>query len=137
WWSWQRLDSWGVPVSDGARVSRIDVLGLMFPVLFLVTMCAVAARLLVLALGPLRTVSRTWPASLFLAVRRVARDRAAVIGMVMASALATGVFGYAATIQRSMDATLEAKALVYLGSDVVVRSPLDEQLPADLAARST
>jgi putative ABC transport system permease protein len=137
WASWRQLDSWGVPVSDGARVSRIDVLGLMFPVLFLTTMVAVVARLMVAALRPLRAASRTWPAPLFLAVRRVARDRAAVIGMVTASALATGVFGYAATIQRSMDATLEAKALVYLGSDVVVRPPLDEELPADLAERST
>ena len=135
--SFARLDEWGVPVSRGATASRIDVLGLMFPVLFLATMVAVVARVLGLALGPLRAISRDWPSSLFLAVRRVARYRAAAIGMVAASALATGVFGYAATIQRSMDATLEAKALVYLGSDVVVRVPEGEQVPDGLAGRST
>jgi putative ABC transport system permease protein len=135
--SYRRLDEWGVPVSSGARVSRIDVVGLMFPVLFLATMVAVAARLLVLALGPIRSISRGWPSSMFLAVRRVARYRAAVIGMVAASALATGVFAYAATIQRSMEATLEAKALVFLGSDVVVRIPDDEPIPEALAGRST
>ena len=32
-----RLGEWGVPVSRGADVSRIDVVGLMFPVLFLTT----------------------------------------------------------------------------------------------------
>jgi putative ABC transport system permease protein len=135
--SYRRLDEWGVPVSSGARVSRIDVVGLMFPVLFLATMVAVAARVLVLGLRPLRSISRDWPSSVFLAVRRVARYRAAVIGMVAASALATGVFAYAATIQRSMEATLEAKELIYLGSDVVVRVPQDEPVPDALAGRST
>ena len=135
--SWRRLDVSGVPVSSGATASPVDVLGLMFPVLFLATTVAVAGRVLVLALGPLRAVSRDWPSALFLAVRRVARYRAAVVGMVAASALATGVIGYAATIQRSMDATLEAKTLVYLGSDVVVRLPPDEPVPAALAGRAT
>ncbi len=135
--SFMRLDEWGVPVSHGANVTRVDVVGLMFPVLFLTTMVAVVSRLLVLALGPLRTVSRDWPSSMFLAVRRVARYRTAVIGMVAASAMATGVLGYAATIQRSMDATLQAKAHVFVGSDVVVRVPPDEPIPAALAERST
>ncbi len=109
----------------------------MFPVLFLTTMVAVAARLLGLALGPLGPASRRWPSALFLAVRRVARHRGAVIGMVAASALATGVFGYAATVHRSMDASLHAKAQAYLGSDVVVRIPPDAPIPAALADRST
>jgi putative ABC transport system permease protein len=135
--SFLRLDAWGVPVSHGATVSRIDVLGLMFPVLLLTTMVAVVSRVLGLALRPLRAISRGWPSSMFLAVRRVARYRAAVIGMVAASALAIGVFGYAATIQRSLEATLQAKALIYLGSDVVVRVPQDEQIPDALADRST
>jgi hypothetical protein len=135
--SFIRLGEWGVPVSRGATVSRVDVLGLMFPVLFLATMVAIAARLLGLGIGPLRSLSSEWPSPVFLAVRRVARYRAAVIGMVAATALATGVFGYAATIQRSMDATLEAKALVYLGSDVVVRVPDGQEIPASLAGRST
>ena len=124
-----RLGEWGVPVSRGAQVSRVDVVGLMFPVLFLTTVVAVVARLLVLALRPLRALTRDWPASMFLAVRRVARYRAAVIWLVAASAVAAGVLGYAATIHRSMDATLQAKARTFLGSDVAVRVPEDEQIP--------
>lgn len=136
-WSWHRLGAWGVPVSDGARVSHVDVVGLLFPVLFLTTAVAVAARVLGLVLRPLLALSRTWPDPLYLAVRRVARHRSAVIGIVAASALATGVFAYAATVQRTMDATLEAKALVYLGSDVVVRVPVDEPIPPALVDRAT
>mgnify|MGYP003619132988 CR=1 FL=1 len=135
--SFDRLEAWGAPVSTGASVTRIDAVGLLFPVLFLATVVAVAARALGVALGPIRTSSRAWPAPLFLAVARVSRYRIAVLGMVAASALAAGVFAYAATVQRSMDATLEAKSLVYLGSDVVVRVPQDETIPAELEGRAT
>ena len=135
--SFHRLDAWGAPISNGASVTRIDAVGLLFPVLFLGTVVAVATRALGIALGPIRASSQTWPAPLFLAVARVTRYRSAVIGMVAASALAVGVFAYAATVQRSMDATLEAKALVYLGSDVVVRVPQDEAIPRELAGRAT
>ncbi len=135
--SLRRLDEWGVPVSRGASVSRIDVVGLMFPVLFLTTMVAVVARGLVLALRPLQAISRGWPSSTFLAVRRVARYRGAVLGIMAASAIATGVLGYSATIQRSMDATLHAKAHVFLGSDVVLRVAEDEALPDALMSRAT
>jgi putative ABC transport system permease protein len=135
--SLRRLEEWGAPVSRGAEVSRIDLVGLMFPVLFLITMVAVVARVLVVVLRPLRAISRGWPSSMFLAARRVARYRTAVLGMVAASAVATGVLGYAATIQRSMDATLHAKAHTYLGSDVIVRLSPEEKIPGVLAGRST
>lgn len=135
--SYRRLGEWGVPVSRGAEVSEIDVVGLMFPVLFLTTVIAVAARGLSFALRPLRRMSRTWPTSLFLAVRRIDLYRAAVLGMVAAAAVSSGVLGYAGTIQRSMDATLHAKGHTYLGSDVVVRVKDEEQVPDALAERST
>lgn len=135
--SYRRLGAWGTPVADGSSVSHVDVVGLLFPVLFLATAVLLAARLLGLALGPLRRASASWRPALFLGLRRVARYRTAVTGMVVASALAAGVFAYAATIQRSMEATLEAKALVYLGGDVVVRVPQGEALPEALAGRST
>ena len=131
--SYARLGEWGAPVSRGAQVTRVDIVGLMFPVLFLTTVVAVVARLLVLALRPLRALTRDRSTSLFLAARRVARYRVAVIGLVAASAVAAGVFGYAATIHRSMDETLQAKARTFLGSDVAVRMAKDEQIPPDAA----
>jgi putative ABC transport system permease protein len=135
--SYRRLGEWGVPVSDGAEVSRVDPLGLLFPVLFLLTGVAVAARILLLGLGPLRAVSRGWPTSLYLAVRRVARYRVAVVGLVAASAVAAGVLGYAATLNRSLDATLDLKARAFVGSDVAVSLADGEQLPESLAPRAT
>jgi putative ABC transport system permease protein len=135
--SYQRLGDWGIPVGRGAHVSRVDVWGLLFPVLFLVTAVAVLSRVLALGLRPLRALSRSWPTALYLGVRRVARYRVAVLGLVAASAIAAGVMGYAATMNRSLDATLEAKAKTYVGSDTAIRIASDEPIPPELADRAT
>src|SRR3546814_8966329 len=39
--SYRRLGEWGIPVGRGADVTRVDLWGLLFPVLFLVTVVAV------------------------------------------------------------------------------------------------
>jgi len=135
--SYRRLGDWGVPVGRGAEVSRVDVLGLLFPVLFLVTAVAVLSRVLVLALRPLLATSRTWPTALYLGVRRVARYRVAVVGLVAASAIAAGVLGYAATMNRSLDATLQAKGRTFVGSDLAGRIPTDEHIPTEISDRAT
>jgi putative ABC transport system permease protein len=135
--SHRRLGEWGVPVGQGADVSRVDVVGLLFPILFLVTVVAVFSRFLGVAVRPVRAVSRGWPTALYLAIRRVARYRVAAIGLVAASAVAAGVLAYAATLNRSLDATLDAKAQVFVGSDTAVRLAADTELPAELAGRAT
>jgi putative ABC transport system permease protein len=135
--SHRRLGQWGVPVSSGADVSRVDMFGLLFPLLFLVAVVAVVARLLGLALRPLRAASRTWPAVPFLAVRRVARYRVAVLGLVAASAVAAGVLGYAATLTRSLNASLDAKARTFIGSDIALAVSDDDPVPDALAAAAT
>lgn len=135
--SYRRLGDWGIPVGRGAEVSAVDVWGLLFPLLFLLTGVALLRRVLLLALRPLRAASRSWPTPLYLGVRRVARYRVAVVGLVAASAIAAGVLGYAATMNRSLDATLHAKATTFVGSDVAVRVTADAPLPAALADRAT
>lgn len=134
--SYRRLGEWGVPVNEGADVTGVDVLGLLFPVLFLIASVGVVIRLLVLALRPVRAISRRWPTALYLAVRRIARYRLAMSGLVVASALAAGVFGYAATLTRSLNATLDAKAQIFVGSDVAAQlgtDASDEEEPPSLS----
>lgn len=135
--SHRRLGDWGIPVGRGAEVSRVDVWGLLFPVLFLITAVAVCSRLFALVLGPLRSVSRRWATVPYLAIRRLARHRAAALGLVAAAAMAAGVLGYAATMNRSLAATLDSKAKTFVGSDVAVRIPSDSTLPDDLEPAST
>ncbi len=136
--SYQRLGEWGVPLGRGAQVTHVDVWGLLFPVLFIITAVGVLSRALALALRPVRSLSRRWPTALYLAVRRVARYRVAVLGLVAASAISAGVLGYAATMNRSLDATLQAKARTFVGSDTVVRLDVtDPTLPAELERQSS
>ena len=135
--SYHRLGRWGMPIGRGADVSRVDMWGLLFPVLFIITVVAVLSRALAAVLRPLRVVSRSWPTALYLGVRRVARYRVAVLGLLAASATAAGVLGYAITIERSLDATLRVKVLTYVGSDAAVRVTTDQQAPSTLASRST
>jgi putative ABC transport system permease protein len=135
--SYRRLGEWGVPVGRGAEVTRVDVWGLLFPMLFLVTVVVVGSRLLAIGIRVLRPLSHSWPAALYLSIRRVSRDRAAAIGLVAASAIAAGVLGYAATVERSLDATLEAKTLMYVGSDTAVHLAYRSPSPAGLAQPST
>lgn len=135
--SYRRLGEWGVPTGRGADVSRVDLWGLLFPVLFLITSVAVVSRVLALAIGPIRRASRSWPVPLYLGVRRVARYRVAALGLVAGSSLAAGVLGYAATMNRSLDTTLLAKGRTYVGSDVAIRLSTDQELPTDLRDRST
>jgi putative ABC transport system permease protein len=137
WVSYQRLGEWGVPVSQGADVSRVDVVALLFPVLFLLSSVAVTARLLALGLRPLRAASRRWPTAPFLAVRRVDRYRVAAIGLVAASAVAAGVLGYAATLTRSLESTLDAKAKTFIGSDLAVRLGPGQESPASMFDAAT
>lgn len=135
--SFERLGDWGLPAGRGADISRVDVWGLMFPVLFLVTAVALLSRVIGLLLRPLRAVSRSWPTALYLAVRRVARYRVAVIGLGAAAAVAAGVLGYAATMNRSLDATLQAKARTFVGSDTAVHVAIGSEIPPALADRAT
>lgn len=135
--SYRRLGEWGVPIGRGAEVSRVDLWGLLFPVLFLISSVAVFSRILVLAIRPVRAASRLWPTAAYLGVRRVARYRVAAIGLVAGSALAAGVLGYAATMNQSLSSTLHAKGSTFVGSDVAVQLATDERLPADLFRRST
>src|SRR3546814_10285206 len=42
--SYRWLSEWGIPIGRGADVTRVDLWGLLFPVLFLVTVVAVLSR---------------------------------------------------------------------------------------------
>ena len=135
--SHRRLGEWGIPVGRGSAVSKVDVWGLLFPVLFLITAVAVCSRLFALLLGPLRRRSRGASIVPYLAIRRLARHRAAALGLVAAAAMAAGVLGYASTMNRSLAATLDAKAKAFVGSDVAVRIPDDATLPDPIRDRAT
>jgi putative ABC transport system permease protein len=57
-----------------------------------------------------------------------------VLALVAASAVAAGVLGYAATLTRSLNASLDAKARTFIGSDVALAVSDDDPIPDALAS---
>jgi predicted lysophospholipase L1 biosynthesis ABC-type transport system permease subunit len=113
------------------------VFGLVFPVLALFTAVAVFVRIVLLALPAARAVTRRGPMAVALATRRVSYGRVATAGLLAAAAVAAGVLGYAATMERSMFETLEAKAATFVGADTATRVSRDAPVPGDFDGRST
>jgi putative ABC transport system permease protein len=126
--AYQRLQSHRPPIASGTSVPRIDLLLLAFPLLFLTGMVGVAVR----ALGPvarrLRTAGDRWPHAVYLAARRLASSSRLALLLLAASAVSIGVLVYAATLTQSVRSTLDAKARVFLGSDVSMQL-LDDVAP--------
>lgn len=93
----------------------------VFPALFLAGFVGIAARATALALRWARNRSGGTGAATYLAVHRLAgRPRLAVL-MITASGLCLGLFVQAQASARSMQATVDAKAGVFVGGDVQVR----------------
>ncbi|MCF6744197.1 hypothetical protein E9529_07895 [Blastococcus sp. KM273128] len=108
-------------VGDPAdRAGRIDVLALVVPLLVTVVVAgaltAVLPRLAVAAGGRLRGL----PVGAFLAVRRVLAGQGAARVVVVTTALSLALVVYAGALASSTARTVEVKAAVATGSDVVV-----------------
>ena len=92
----------------------------MFPVLLVAGFATLGARLLVALLRRAGSnVGRTSPAP-FLAVHRLTGLPGLTVLLMGAAALCLGVFVNGQTMVRSLQATVEAKAGVFVGSDVQV-----------------
>jgi putative ABC transport system permease protein len=132
--AFQRLQTHRPPVATGASVPSIDLLLLAFPLLFLTGMVGLGVR----ALGPLtrrlRTAGERWPHAVYLAARRLSSSARLALLLLAAAALSIGVLVYAATLTLSVRSTLDAKARVFLGSDVSLQLPDDAAPPAGLRA---
>ena len=136
-WSLHRFNEKGLPTVQGSTLPPIDVLSLLFPLLFLAGCLGLAARLLRLVLALTRRVGRRWPMAWYLAVRRLAAERDAVLVLAGLAAMAVGVVVYGGGLVRSTNATVRAKAGVDLGANVVVRFAAANGVPPPLAGRAT
>ncbi len=135
-WSLHRFNEKGLPTVEGDALPPIDVLSLLFPLLFLAGGLGLAARLLRLTLGLTRRLGRRWPMTWYLAVRRLAAERDAVLVLAGLAAMAVGVVVYGSGLVRSTNATVRAKAGVELGADVAVRFATPG-IPPALVGRAT
>jgi putative ABC transport system permease protein len=99
-------------------VTRPSLYILMFPILFIAGFGTVAARVFAVAIAAVRARSGGFSPASYLAVHRLAGAPLLTLPLVAASALSLGVFVQAQTMVGSLRATVDAKAKVYVGSDV-------------------
>lgn len=125
------------PTTDVGNPLKVDALVLLFPILFVAGAAGLVARGLRVLLPRLRTTGRAWPASAYLASRRLAIAPRIVLALLTASALSIGILSYAGALTSSIDATADAKARVFTGSDLDVALGADILVPPSIAARTT
>ena len=118
----QRLRSGGAIVVDPALGAKAPSLLLFaFPIAFLAGSVALVARGVVLSLRWARGRSAGWGTPAYLAVHRLAARPRLTLLLISAAGLCLGLFVQAQTVARSMEVTVDAKAGVYVGSDVQAR----------------
>jgi putative ABC transport system permease protein len=118
----QRLRSGGAVVVDPALGTKAPSLLLFaFPIAFLAGAVALVARGVVLSLRWARGRSAGWGTPAYLAVHRLAARSRLTLLLIAAAGLCLGLFVQAQTVARSMEVTVDAKAGVYVGSDVQAR----------------
>jgi putative ABC transport system permease protein len=136
--SYYALSNRGIsPVDESGEPTGIDVFLLLFPILLIAGGSIAAAKGLGRALPRLRGLGAKWPPSLWLACRRLSSATGLALVFVAASALATGILGYAGTLVASVDATATAKAQIATGSDFSGILGIGTELPADLPFPAT
>jgi putative ABC transport system permease protein len=133
-WVLVRLRGGGALVEDERLdIQRPSALLLLFPVLFVAGFATLFARLLVAGLR--RAASRIGDPSpvSYLAVHRLTGFPGLTILLIGATALCLGVFVNGQTLVRSLRTTVDAKAGVFVGSDVQVlidyEAPAQERFP--------
>ena len=123
------------PIASGSGgPAKVDVLLLLFPILFVAGLAGLASRGLRRLLPRLRSAGSRWPPAMYLTSRRLAGASRTALALVTASALAIGILAYAGFLTASAKATARAKAEVFLGSDVAVTLVRDQPIPAGLQA---
>jgi len=125
------------PVTSTPGMLELDVLVLLFPILFTAAGTAIVARALGFAIPRLARGSRKGPPAVHLAVRRLATAGAMAIGLVAAVTLGVGVLSYSGVLGSSLSATERAKAEVFTGSDLTADVSEVSSIPPSLAPRAT
>jgi putative ABC transport system permease protein len=140
-WALSRLHAGGALIEDPILdISRPSPLLLAFPVLLVAGFATLGARLLVALLRRAGSgIGRSSPAP-YLAVHRLTGLPGLTILLMGAAALCLGVFVNGQTMVRSLRATVDAKAGVFVGSDLQVvvdyTAPEQERFPLPIT-RST
>lgn len=110
-------------IVDSDGVPRVDTLVILLPFLLIAGGAGTVVRAGRRALPRLRLVGAGWPPSVLLASRRLAGASGPTLILVVAAALALGMFLFSGWLVASTRATMAAKARIFTGSDVAATLP--------------
>ncbi|MFN2489942.1 MAG: hypothetical protein ABR529_09440 [Actinomycetota bacterium] len=115
----------------------VDILVFALPFMLVAGASGVATRALRRVLPRLRSAGTDMPTPLLLAARRLAAASGIALTLVALAAVSVGVFVYAGALAASGRATVAAKALTIIGSDVAVPMPPSPTIPEGLDLPAT
>jgi putative ABC transport system permease protein len=124
-------------VKTTAGKVELDVLVLLFPLLFIAAGTGIAARALALVLPRIARVVRRSPPAIYITVKRLAMSGPLAVGLITTAALGVGIFAYSSVLGSSLTATELAKAEVFTGSDLNAHVSETASIPPSLAGRAT
>lgn len=107
----------GAVTIDPTGAIRVDPLLVAFPLLGMTGLLLLLARGAVAQLPRLGRWTRGAGTPVYLAARRLAGLRSATAAVLVATAVPVGILVYAASITRSMEATVAAKSATYAGAE--------------------
>jgi putative ABC transport system permease protein len=116
-------------IDPTTHVQTPSPLLLVFPVAFLAGLATLVARGFAIALRWLRRRSGRFGSPLYLTVHRLAGAPGLTVLLVGASGLCLGLFVQSQTVVRSINQTVDAKAEVFVGSDVQARIEYRNTVP--------
>jgi putative ABC transport system permease protein len=115
--SYRQLEARGGIEGAGTGAPKVDIFMLLFPVLFIAGATGLATRLMRIAFARFRSAGRHWAPFAFLASRRLASESNIALLLVTICAASIGLLVYSATLVSSGTTTVDAKALVFVGSN--------------------
>ena len=121
----------------GTTVERPAAAVFLFPLLLALGVAIVAARLMAFVLSRRRRGDARRVTAWYLAVRRLASSSRLATLFVVAASLALAMFAASQTMVSSLRTTVDAKAEVFVGSDVQLQIGPDTAVPADLGFPAT
>jgi putative ABC transport system permease protein len=137
-WAWSTLGHQSF-AAQGTSAPAVGAAFLVFPILFVLSLAALGARLSHIMFSSHRFGNMTakLPKPVWLAARRLSGASLMAAVSIGSTAAAIGVLVYAASLTSSQDATLHAKATVFVGSTSSVQLISPGPVPATLGSDST